>query len=200
MALYAMLEARPRTGLFVRSLPHRVRPIAPPLPRAAAASPFPVLRLVPRRSFAQTRPRRNYPGPDLEEKLRNAKPLFTDQSLGRFVRSPSTHTVVVLAILGAAGFYFSNIQTVPVSGRRRFNCYSDATVESLSDQQVKRIEYEVERQGGRFLSDWDWRTIMVKRVMKRLIPVSGMGDADWEVRVIDDPGMLPGAPVHTRRP
>lgn len=199
MALFAMLEVRPRIGLFVRPLPHRIRPAAAPLPRVAAAPPSPVLRLEPRRSFAQTRPRCNYYGPDHEAKLRNAKPLFTNQGLGRFARSPSTHTVVVIAILGAVGFYFSNIQTVPVSGRRRFNCYSDATVESLSDQQVKRIEYEVERQGGRFLSDWDWRTIMVKRVMKRLIPVSGMGDAEWEVRVIDDLGMLPGAP-YKRRP
>lgn len=199
MALFAMLEARPRIGLLLRSPPHRIRPAAPRLPRAAAAPSSPVLRLVPRRSFAQTRPRRNYYGPDHEEKLRNARPLFTNQSLGRFVRSPSTHTVVVVAILGAVAFYFSNIQTVPVSGRRRFNCYSDATVESLSDQQVKRIEYEVERQGGRFLSDWDWRTIMVQRVMKRLIPVSGMGDAEWEVRVIDDPGRLPGGP-YPRRP
>lgn len=183
MALFTKLEALPRIGLSVRFLPPRIRPAAPPSP---------VLRLVvPRRSFAQTQLRRNYYGRDHEEKLRNAKPLFTRQGLRRFVRSPSTHAVIVVAILGAAAFYFSNIQTVPVSGRRRFNCYSDAMVERVSAQQVKRIEYEVEQQGGRFLGDWDWRTIVVKRVMKRLIPVSGMSDADWEVRVIDDPGRLP---------
>lgn len=28
---------------------------------------------------------------------------------------------------------------------------------------------------------------MVKRVMARLVPVSGMEDVDWEIRVIDDP-------------
>ena len=163
----------------------------------------------PTRPFSQTHlSRNNWPGPretrnynhDPHYRLSQAQPLISSGRLRKVARSPSLHTIVALSVLGAVAFYFSNIQTVPVSGRRRFNCYSDATVESLSDQQVKRIEYEVERQGGRFLSDWDWRTIMVKRVMKRLIPVSGMGDADWEVRVIDDPGMLPGAPVHTRRP
>lgn len=28
---------------------------------------------------------------------------------------------------------------------------------------------------------------MVKRVMSRLIPISGLGQYDWEIRVIDDP-------------
>lgn len=95
--------------------------------------------------------------------------------------------MVVLSIVGAVAFYFSNVQTVPVSGRRRFNCFSDESVEAASEAQVKRLIWEVERSGGRFLSDWDPRMAMVKRVMKRLIPVSGMENADWEIRVIDDP-------------
>lgn len=115
-------------------------------------------------------------------------------------RSPSTHTVIVVAMLGAVAFYMMNLQTVPVSGRSRFNCYPTSTVESVSEQQYKRIIYDVERQGGRFLSDWDQRTQMVKRVMRRLIPVSGMEDSAWEVRVIDDPNqanafVLPGGKV-----
>ncbi|KAK6865950.1 peptidase family M48 [Apiospora arundinis] len=154
-----------------------------------------------RRLFSQT-PRRpyNHNPHDAHERLRNAKPLFTNQGLRGFIRSPSTHTVAGLAFLGALGFYFYNVQTVPVSGRKRFNCFTEESVEAVSEQQVKRIEWEVERQGGRFLSDWDPRTRMVKRVMRRLIPVSGMEDSDWEVRVIDDPRqanafVLPGGKV-----
>ena len=94
-------------------------------------------------------------------------------SFGRVVKSPRTHTIAAVAVAAAFIFYFSNIQTVPVSGRRRFNCYSEKFVEEVSEQQVKRIIYEVESQGGKFLSDWDPRTRMVKRVMARLIPVSG---------------------------
>lgn len=100
-----------------------------------------------------------------------------------------------------------------MSGRRRFNCFSDEAVAALSAEQVRRIEYEVERAGGRFLPDWDPRVRLVKRVMQRLIPASGSGElptdaagetmwgdgsggrgtksskseVDWEVRVIDDP-------------
>jgi metalloendopeptidase OMA1, mitochondrial len=145
-----------------------------------------------RRTFSHAPPRRlfrNQP-PSEEEirwRLRGARPLVPPGGLGRFVRSPSTYTVALLAAAAAVAFYFANLQTVPVSGRRRFNCYSSATVEAVGDQQVKHIVYDVERQGGRFLSDWDPRTQMVKRVMRRLIPVSGMEDSDWQVWVIDDP-------------
>jgi metalloendopeptidase OMA1, mitochondrial len=103
------------------------------------------------------------------------------------VRAPSTHAVVAFAVIGAIVFYFSNVQTVPVSGRRRFNCFSEESVEAVGEQQAMHIIWEVERHGGRFLGEWDPRTAMVKRVMERLIPVSGMENANWEVRVIDDP-------------
>ncbi|KAI1861471.1 uncharacterized protein JN550_010851 [Neoarthrinium moseri] len=171
--------------------------------RTQGQAPSRILRRVPARPFSHgpTRQRqRQRWGHDPEEQLRNAKPLITNHGFGRFVRSPSTHTVALLAVVGAMVFYISNLQTVPVSGRRRFNCYSQSTVEAVSEQQVKHIIYELEKSGGRFLSDWDPRTQMVKRVMRRLIPVSGMEDSEWEVRVIDDPRqanafVLPGGKV-----
>jgi predicted Zn-dependent protease len=111
------------------------------------------------------------------------------------------YTVIALSVGGAVAFYFMNLETVPVSGRRRFNFYSEAKVEAASAAQVKRLEWEVERSGGRFLDDWDWRTRLVKRVLERLIPVSGMEDSAWEVRVIEDPHtanafVLPGGKVY----
>lgn len=171
----------------------RIRAAPAPTRFSAAATTRRFFSQTPRRAY------RNYNN-DPHERLRNAKPLFTDQGLRGFIRSPSTHTVAGLAFLAAVGFYFYNVQTVPVSGRKRFNCFTEESVEAVSEQQVKRIEWEVERQGGRFLSDWDPRTRMVKRVMRRLIPVSGMEDSDWEVRVIDDPRqanafVLPGGKV-----
>ncbi|KAK9417951.1 putative Peptidase family M48-domain-containing protein [Seiridium unicorne] len=170
-----------------------------PLPIPRTAHFLVCRRTQPPRPFSHTA-RRQWQRHDPREQLRNAKPLFTSGGVRRFVRSPSTHTVIAVAVLGAVVFYFANVQTVPVSGRRRFNCYSPSTVEAVSEQQYKRIIYDVERQGGRFLSDWDPRTQMVKRVMRRLIPVSGMEDAAWEVRVIDDPNqanafVLPGGKV-----
>ncbi|KAH8671028.1 peptidase family M48 [Xylariales sp. PMI_506] len=202
-AAFAKWESSLLRALCSPGLAHRTafaaRSTALAIPRRCPAPPSLILRSVraPSRPFSQGRPPLRQPshwGHDPEEQVRRAneqlhqaRPLVTNSGLGRFVRSPSTHTVALLAFIGAVVFYFSNIQTVPVSGRRRFNCYSQGTVEAVCEQQVKHIIYEVERQGGRFLGDWDPRTRMVQRVMRRLIPVSGMEDANWEVWVIDDP-------------
>ncbi|KAI0405999.1 peptidase family M48-domain-containing protein [Xylaria palmicola] len=165
------------------------------LPQPAPRSQRPFSHTAPRRNDWRD-PRRHDPG----EELRRAKPLFTSEGLSRFLRSPSLHTVVVLSFAGAVAFYYMNIQTVPVSGRQRFNCYSEEKVKAAGEAQARRIVYEVEHGGGRFLGDWDPRTRLVKRVMKRLIPVSGMDGEEWEVRVIDDPRVanafvLPGGKV-----
>jgi len=94
---------------------------------------------------------------------------------------------VVAAVAAAVVFYFANIEVVPVSGRRRFNCFSASSLRRVADMQYEHTIEEVEAQGGRFLPEWDDRTRMVERVMARLIPVSGLEGQDWEVRVIDDP-------------
>lgn len=74
-----------------------------------------------------------------------------------------------------------------MSGRRRFNCYSDATVEAEGRRMYQMIMQENARS---ILPDWDRRTKMVHRVMEKLIPASGLEHVDWEVHVIDSPGML----------
>ncbi|KAI0420676.1 peptidase family M48-domain-containing protein [Xylaria grammica] len=177
---------------------------------AAHMPPSPILRRLalpasrPQRLFSHTaRRRNNWRDPerrDPAEELSRAKPLFTSEGLSKFFRSPSLYTVIVLSVGGAVVFYFMNIQTVPVSGRQRFNCYGEAKMRATGEAQAKRIEWEIERAGGRFLDDWDWRTRLVKKVMRRLIPVSGMEDSEWEIRVIDDPNtanafVLPGGKV-----
>ncbi|KAI1808116.1 peptidase family M48-domain-containing protein [Daldinia bambusicola] len=168
------------------------------------------------RPFEQNRPfsytcfrKNNWPRPPHESRNYNidpnyrvsqANPLVPSHRFRRVIRSPSTHTIVVLSIAAAVAFYFSNIQTVPVSGRRRFNCFSEKSVEAASEAQVKRLIWEVERSGGHFLSDWDPRVAMVKRVMRKLIPASGAENCNWEIRVIEDPNtanafVLPGGKV-----
>ncbi|KAI1439259.1 peptidase family M48-domain-containing protein [Xylaria sp. CBS 124048] len=181
----------------------------PFLPTASSASslsrasyPGPVSRLQRTFSHASSRsnnwrdPRRRDP----HEELARARPLFTSDGLSRFVRSPGLRTVVVLSMASALIFYYLNLETVPVSGRRRFNCFSEAKVREASEAQARLIEWELQQKGHHFLPAWDWRTRLVKRVMDRLIPFSGMEDAQWEVRVIDDPRtanafVLPGGKV-----
>ncbi|KID71591.1 Peptidase M48, partial [Metarhizium hybridum] len=101
-------------------------------------------------------------------------------------RSRNSQAVVVVAVIGAIAFYFYNSQTVPVTGRRRFNFLSDKLVEQAHSRAAEAVILSVEEQGGHFLSDWDPRCMLVKRVMKRLIPVSGLPELNWDIRVIAD--------------
>ncbi|KAI3395387.1 hypothetical protein diail_1378 [Diaporthe ilicicola] len=171
-----------------------------------AYTPFPAEPLRPLSPMAPFLPLAVSPStgdPWYHHRLRNAKPLIKGNAK-TILRSPRTHTVVVVSIALALAFYFYNLEVVPVSGRRRFNCYSENTVRKMSDMQYRRLMYDMERSGARFLGDWDPRTIMVRRVMSRLIPVSGVPDGEdgieWEVHVIDDRStanafVLPGGKV-----
>lgn len=82
-------------------------------------------------------------------------------------------------------FYYGNIEEVPVSKRRRFNIYSEDTME-----QEGRMAYQMIMNENRnsILPSWDRRAQMVQRVMKKLVPVSGLADANWEVHVVESPG------------
>ncbi|CAM1501105.1 Fc.00g102670.m01.CDS01 [Cosmosporella sp. VM-42] len=156
----------------------------PPLSRPLAILPARVLRS---RLISHTRPRRAQN--DLDDHLRNARPLVSNKLAGRFTRagtSRNSRALVIATVLAAVGFYFYNSQVVPVTGRRRFNFLSDSMVARAHAKAVEGIIQQVKAQGGYFLSDWDPRTISVKRVMKRLIPVSGMTDLNWEIFVISD--------------
>ncbi|KAK3360098.1 peptidase family M48-domain-containing protein [Lasiosphaeria hispida] len=115
-------------------------------------------------------------------------------------RSPGTHAVVVAAVGGACIFYFANLETVPVSGRTRFNVYGAEAVREAGEMQYQAILYQLEQQGGRILPEWDWRAARVRKVMRKLIPFSGMAGEDWEIYVIDDSKtanafVLPGGKV-----
>jgi hypothetical protein len=105
---------------------------------------------------------------------------------------------VVIAVAGAVAFYLYNSQTVPVTGRRRFNFLSDKMVEFAHSRVADEVIQSVEQAGGHFLSDWDPRTILVKRVMKKLIPVSGLPDLNWEIRVIADDSVYCPEPKRAR--
>ncbi|KAF2144069.1 uncharacterized protein K452DRAFT_267196 [Aplosporella prunicola CBS 121167] len=100
--------------------------------------------------------------------------------------------------IGAAvgGFYVYHLETVPVSGRRRFNVVSTNMVEITSQQMYAEIMNEYR---ANILPPHDKRVQMVRRVLDRLIPASGLTDAKWEVNVIDDPQknafVIPGGKV-----
>lgn len=129
-------------------------------------------------------PRRHHLRYDVEE-ARRAKPLFTNEQISGAVRSPKLKWIAVIAVGSGTIFYFSNLETVPVSGRKRFNCYSDATLEAEGARAYRMILQEHARS---ILPEWDRRTKLVKKVMARLIPASGLEHVDWEVHVISSNG------------
>lgn len=103
-------------------------------------------------------------------------------------------------MLAAVAFYVWNSQTVPLTGRTRFNFLSDEIAERMNPQPVESILRQVYDAGGVILSERDVRTQIVKNVMRRLIPVSGLADLKWEIYVIADDSqanafVLPGGKV-----
>ncbi|KAH6845074.1 peptidase family M48-domain-containing protein [Chaetomium sp. MPI-CAGE-AT-0009] len=134
-----------------------------------------------------------------EAQLRAAKPLVHWRGF-RALHTPSTYTVILVAAGGALTFYFANLETVPVSGRTRFNAYGAGSVRKAGDMEHRRLLWELEQQGVGLLPEWDWRVVRVRRVMERLLPFSGMQGEEWEVCVVDDPRtanafVLPGGKV-----
>ncbi|KAM3543196.1 hypothetical protein ARSEF1564_003913 [Beauveria bassiana] len=113
---------------------------------------------------------------------------------------PQSKAAVAAVMLAAVAFYVWNSQTVPLTGRTRFNFLSDEIAERMNPQPVESILRQVYDAGGVILSERDVRTQIVKNVMRRLIPVSGLADLKWEIYVIADDTqanafVLPGGKV-----
>lgn len=134
----------------------------------------------------------------LRRELARARPLVPDPAAaaagltggpgrgGHGGRSPAVFAAA--CAVAAVVFYLANSQRVPVSGRLRFNFLSDTFIEVMGAAGAEVVVEEIQEQGGRFLPEWDPRFRQVKRVMDRLVPVSGLADLDWKIRVIDDNG------------
>ncbi|CAG8949847.1 hypothetical protein HYFRA_00004174 [Hymenoscyphus fraxineus] len=112
---------------------------------------------------------------------RSAKPFLTSEQILRTFRNPQTHVVGAAIAGGGVIFYVIHQEEVPVSGRTRFNCYSDKTVEEHGELLYKHVMAE---NAGRILPESDRRSRMVNRVMSRLIAASNLENVNWEVHVI----------------
>ncbi|PHH82749.1 hypothetical protein CDD82_5005 [Ophiocordyceps australis] len=135
--------------------------------------------------------------------LRNARPLVSDAAARRFAKAGTgrrQRLIILAVIVVSVGYYLSSVQRVPATGRWRFNILSDDLVAAAYAGSEEQTIRAIAAQGGRFLSRWDSRTMIVERVMNRLIPVSGIKDQNWDIYVIDDPRtanafVLPGGKV-----
>ncbi|GFF23618.1 probable T-complex protein 1 subunit theta [Aspergillus lentulus] len=105
------------------------------------------------------------------------------------------HFVIIGVVIG--GIYTSNVETVEMTGRRRFNCVSSHQELKMGQQSYEEV---LRSTRGKILPENHPLAIMVNRVLRRLIPQAPIEGADWRVHVIKDDGMvnafvLPGGKV-----
>lgn len=82
-------------------------------------------------------------------------------------------------------FYYTHIEEVPVSGRKRFMFYDEKTLENEAYSLYKNIILE---NRNAILPSWTPQHRMVSRVMDRLIQGGNLEHVDWEVHVINSEG------------
>lgn len=167
----------------------RLITIATPSRRAFSHTTFCARGLDPREN-----PRVDYDAslgdPWYHHRLRNAKAL-TARSVGEHLRElfRSRRLRICLAVAAAAAavlFYWYNLEVVPVSGRTRFNCYSEEKMREFGKIQQQVLLHDLEHSGAWLLPPDAPAARMVKRVMKRLVPVAGPAarEEEWEIHVI----------------
>lgn len=108
-------------------------------------------------------------------------------------------TPILITGAGGGTFYVLNLEEVPVSHRRRFNCISpELEKKLLAGQGYEEILQEFR---GKFLPDHHPYTQMVARVVQRLLPAAeGLAGDEFVIHVIDDPRqqnafVMPGGKV-----
>lgn len=109
------------------------------------------------------------------------------QVYGLWNQSPAFRAAIGITVVGGGAFYYVNLETVPISGRRRFNCISPETEQSMSDQQVGQV---LKQYQGHILPPNHPAAVLCQRVLDRLIQAAGLEGNQWDLRVIDDPKMV----------
>lgn len=164
------------------------RSVLPSSRIAARARSFQPIRQTRRASYQR------FPGPDGRQYSR-AGPAEKLQFLWANYRP----VILGTGTVGGA-FYVYNLEEVPITGRRRFNCLSPETERQvLGDAGYEDLVREYR---GKILPESHPNTRMVRRVVERLLPAVGnLGtETEWAVHVIDDPNeknafVVPGGKV-----
>jgi hypothetical protein len=129
----------------------------------------PILQHPHRRFFHTTRPTQ-YESP--------RRPTYNrfdriNQVRYQFSNNPTFRYGVVFVVGGLGGFYIYNLEEVPITHRRRFNCMPPGWDKGAGDQMQKQVLSQYQ---GKVLPASDKRVLLVAKVLNRLIPASGMPD------------------------
>lgn len=148
---------------------------------ATRASPLLRPRAMPRSSpHTRTQPRAAYGGSPRQNQYSRFNRLGYVSSLWK--SSPAFRATLAVTSAGGIVFYVTHLETVPGSGRRRFNWVSPEWEKKLAEDGLRQVLAENK---GKILPEWAPETRMVARVLERLIPNSGIHDREqWEIRVV----------------
>lgn len=95
---------------------------------------------------------------------------------------------VGVTVFGA--FYVSHLERAPISNRLRFMLIPRSVEQRMGNEGYEQV---LEEHRGKILPDRHPEVIRVKKIMQRIIKVSGLEDLDWRVHVVDDPKAPPNA-------
>ncbi|KAK6358439.1 hypothetical protein TWF730_007772 [Orbilia blumenaviensis] len=157
----------------------RVTPRAPLLPRSFQPTATARFNNIPRRSFHST------PSAAYQTKYQRTQRIRWGAYIALLRWAARPTFILEAAGLGAltGGFYVYNLEEVPISGRRRFNMFSEDLMQSLGDDKNQEILQEYQ---DRILPENDPRCKQVRRVLERLAPHSGLPlDFNWHATVIE---------------
>jgi metalloendopeptidase OMA1, mitochondrial len=110
-----------------------------------------------------------------------------EQAKYLWFNSPIFRYGVIAVGIGGSIFYFANIEEVPITHRRRFNCMPEGWGDDMGNTLQQQI---LSQYRGKVLPTSDNRVLLVAKVLNRLIPHSGLLNLEWEVHVIDEPKIM----------
>lgn len=164
-----------------------VRPTIPP--RRIPTAPQTYSPLLRRFESNGSRYRPTHPRPERPKRhtrwdpseVGRAKPLIDSSRLASRLKSKGMAVFVIILTGGGVIFWRTHIEEVPVSGRKRFICFSEESVEAEGEAAYRSIMADAQRQGA-LVPEWDSRSKMVTRVMSRLIEAGELVSANAVLR------------------
>ncbi|RAL04099.1 M48 family metallopeptidase [Aspergillus ibericus CBS 121593] len=127
------------------------------------------------RPFSRSARSDGWDDPNSKHSLDWAKEEFS--MIWKFMSSIMSSCLLLL------GLYYYNMETVELTGRRRFNCVPPWLERQIGDSEYRNILSQVE---GRILPADDFFSEEVNRVCARLVAHAPIHYADWKVHVIND--------------
>jgi len=182
-AVLRPFSSSPRSIVHLFRSQTRVQSLSSPLTTSRAQTPRrplldPIHRPTFRASFTSTPTHHQY---RYQRFNSGAGRALAGRAFTNWSHHPHFRYHIALLIGLSTTFYLSNLEEVPVSKRRRFNCIPSSWETALGSQTYKSI---LATHSANILPPSDPRVHQAQRVLHRLIPSSGLVDLDWEIHII----------------